>query len=187
MTHDPSEDTLRARRESWQYRGQQRPSFAVAPGPAQESVWDYPRPPQLERAARPVRVELGERVVARSTRAWRVCETAGAPVYYVPMDDVEAACLEPSATRSFCEWKGEARYYDLVAGGRRARDAAFRYPEPEPAFAPLADALGFYPGRVDACYLGDERVRPQPGGFYAGWVTAEIKGPMKGEPGTEGW
>lgn len=116
-----------------------------------------------------------------------MCETAGPPVYYVPLADVDGDALRPSRSRSLCEWKGRARYYDVCAGGRVARDAAFRYADPEPGFEPLADALGFYPGRVDACYLGEERVRPQPGDFYAGWVTREIKGPFKGDPGTRGW
>lgn len=134
-----------------------------------------------------MRVELGGRVIARSDRAWRVCETASPPVYYVPLDDVDTTVLAPGSARSLCEWKGRARYYDLRVDGRVARNAAFRYPEPWAGFEPLRDALGFYPGRVDACYLGDERVQPQAGDFYAGWVTDALKGPFKGGPGTAGW
>jgi len=156
-------------------------------GPGEESVWDYPRPPRLERVTRPVRVELAGRVVAESDRAWRVCETAGPPVYYVPRDDVAEAVLVPSAHTTFCEWKGRARYFHLRVGDRHAEDAAFLYPEAPEPYAPLREALGFYPGRVDACWVGTARVRPQPGGFYAGWITPEIRGPFKGEAGTEGW
>ena len=43
------------------------------------------------------------------------------------------------------------------------------------------------PQKMDACYVDGERVKPQPGGFYGGWITNDIVGPFKGEPGTEGW
>jgi uncharacterized protein (DUF427 family) len=170
----------------WRRRPRGRPARREPVAPGEESVWDYPRPPRLERATRPVRVALDGVLVARSARAWRVCETAGPPVYYVPLGDVEEGVLVPSRSRSLCEWKGQARYYDVRAGGRSAPDAAFHYADPEPGFEPLRDAVGFYPGRV-ACWLGEERVRPQPGDFYAGWITREIKGPFKGDPGTGGW
>jgi uncharacterized protein (DUF427 family) len=168
----------------------------VEPGPGQESVWDYPRPPRVEASRRRVRVELGGRVIAESDRALRVCETASPPVYYVPREDVLPGVLEDSDTTTFCEWKGRARYFSARLdgldgldgpGGRLVPDVAWGYPRPEPGFEALRDHVAFYPGRVDACWLGEERVAPQAGPFYGGWVTAEIVGPYKGEPGTEGW
>ncbi|MCX7893944.1 MAG: DUF427 domain-containing protein [Burkholderiales bacterium] len=162
------------------------PVERVPPGPGQESVWDYPRPPRLEPVARRVRVVFGGRTVADSTRALRVLETSHPPTYYVPRADVAAGALEPAAGESFCEWKGTACYFDVVAGERRAPRAAWSYPEPFPAFAPIAGYVAFYAGPMDACYVGDERVRPQPGRFYGGWITADVVGPFKGEPGSRG-
>ena len=112
---------------------------------------------------------------------------ASPPTIYLPPEDVRTELLHESPRSTFCEWKGAARYFTLRASGRESRDAAWSYPEPRPAFAELRGRIAFYPGRVDACFLDDERVRPQPGGFYGGWITREIKGPFKGEPGTEGW
>ena len=135
-----------------------------------------------------MRIEHGGEVVAESDRALRVLETASPPTVYVPAEDVRTDLLtEVAAKHTFCEWKGQAGYFDLEAGGRRSEAAAWYYPEPREAFAALKDHIAFYAGRVDAAYLGDERVRPQGGAFYGGWVTDEIEGPFKGEPGTEGW
>ncbi len=153
-----------------------------------ESVWDYPRPPRLERCSWRVRVELGGVVIADSTRAMRVLETSHPPGIYVPPQDILEGSLAPSAhRRTFCEWKGDARYFDVTAGGRTAQAAAWAYPEPVAAFAALRDHVSFYPGRMDACLLDDERVEAQEGGFYGGWITADIQGPFKGAPGTSGW
>ncbi len=188
MVDDPARPSdLAAAREHFRNLRRGRPRRVEPVGPGEESVWDYPRPPRLSRATRSVRVELAGRVVARSDRALRVAETASPPVYYVPRDDVDESVLVANEAESFCEWKGLARYHDLRVGERVAERAAWSYPTPDPEYAALRDHLAFYPGRVDACYLGDERVRPQPGPFYGGWVTDEIKGPFKGEPGTEGW
>ncbi len=170
----------------WQYRGQRRPSFAQTPGPGQESVWDYPRPPALVRDERLVRVCIGDRVLAESASCFRVLETASAPTFYLPAGDVDQALLRASATRSFCEWKGVASYWTVIDGERELVDAGWSYPEPSAAFAAVAGYFSFYPSRLD-CFVGDERVRAQPGGFYGGWVTDEVVGPFKGEPGTRGW
>lgn len=171
----------------WRRARRLRPESIEPAGPGRESVWDYPRPPRVEPAALPVRVEFAGRIVAESANAVRVVETASPPTYYVPPSDVDAACLVRSAGASLCEWKGVAVYFSLRVAGRVSRDAAWAYPDPLPAFAVLRDHLAFYPGRVDACFLGEERVRPQPGTFYGGWVTANLAGPFKGEPGSEGW
>ena len=153
-----------------------------------ESVWDYPRPPALLASERPVLVRFGGETVAASDRAWRVLETASPPTVYVPVADVRMDLLERRPERgTMCVWKGRATYFDLVVGGRRSELAAWTYLDPTRRFRELAEAVCFYPGRVDECLLGDEPVAAQPGRFYGGWMTAEIEGPVKGEPGTEGW
>lgn len=156
-------------------------------GPGQQSVWDFPRPPRVEPVAARVRVEFAGVIVADTTRALRVCETASPPTYYIPPGDVLAGCLVESARTSFCEWKGRARYWTLVAGGRRSDDAAWSYAAPEAGFEMLAGYLAFYAQRVDACWVGDDRVTPQPGRFYGGWITPDLVGPFKGAPGSDGW
>ncbi len=153
-----------------------------------ESVWDYPRPPRVERMSKRVRVVLGGAVIADTTRTWRVLETSHPPVYYLPFDDIAAGALELSRSRgSVCEWKGAASYYDVVAGGRRADRAAWTYLDPLPAFESIRGAVAFYPAAMDECTVDGERVEPQPGGFYGGWITSDLVGPFKGEPGTLGW
>lgn len=157
------------------------------PGPGQESVWDYPRPPRLERTSRHLRVVLAGRVIADSIAAWRVLETSHPPSYYMPPGDVDMALLRPAAGGSFCEWKGQAQYFDVVLGDAVAARAAWAYPDPSPAFAAIRDHLAFYPAAMEACMVDGERAVPQPGGFYGGWITSDVVGPFKGEPGTAGW
>ena len=165
-----------------------RPRPADGPGPAgKESVWDYPRPPRLEPVRRRIRVVLGGLVVADTTAAYRVLETSHPPNYYLPPADIRPDVLTRSDRRSFCEWKGEAHYFDVRAGGRLERDAAWGYDSPSRAFAAISGYVAFYPGRMDACFVDDEQVLPQPGGFYGGWITADLEGPFKGGPGSQGW
>ena len=152
-----------------------------------EDVWSYPRPPALVPCARRVRIEFGGRTIADSARALRVLETSHPPTIYVPPEDVAADVLRPVSRRSMCEWKGQASYFDLVAGERVERAAAWTYRDPVPAFAALRDHVAVYPGRMDACWLDDERVQAQEGDFYGGWITADLKGPFKGAAGTWGW
>ena len=178
-------DDLEHARGRWLHRGRQRPGFAHTPGPGQESVWDYPRPPALEENYRPVEVLAGERLIARSLCGFRVLETAGAPTYYLPPEAVDLDALQPVSGHTFCEWNGQADYWALAQDGD-APPVAWTYPEPFDAFLPIAGHFAFYPGRVD-CWLAGEKVRRQPGGFYGGWVTDAIVGPFKGEPGTEDW
>ncbi len=159
----------------------------LPPGPGQESVWDYPRPPRLERSARYVVVRLGGEIIAATRTAWRVLETSHPPVFYVPPGDVRPGALVASPRRSWCEFKGEAAYWTVSAGGVVRPDAAWSYPRPSPGFEPMAGAVAFYPAAMDECLVDGERVRPQAGGFYGGWVTDDIVGPFKGEPGTAGW
>lgn len=157
------------------------------PGPGQESVWDYPRPPRIEPVPERIRVVFNGVTIADTQRALRVLETSHPPTYYIPPEDVALQYLSQTARRSFCEFKGGARYWTLSVGTRVAHDAAWSYPEPTPAYRALAGYLAFYAGRVDACYVGDEQVQPQAGDFYGGWITSRIVGPFKGGPGTLGW
>lgn len=159
---------------------------ATPPRPV-ESVDAYPRPPLVERVPWRIRVVFGGRTIVDTTAAWRVCETYHPPVYYLPPGDVAAGALEPAGGGSWCEWKGSAAYWDVVGEGARAPRAAWSYPDPTPRFEGIRDHVAVYPGRMDACYVGDDRVTAQPGGFYGGWITPEIVGPIKGAPGTEGW
>jgi uncharacterized protein (DUF427 family) len=164
-----------------------RPPHAVAPGPGQVSVWDFPRPPLVEPVADRVRVQFGGALVADSTRAVRVCETASPPTYYVPLEDVAVGALVPTDGSSVCEWKGRAAYWTVRAGGRDAVNAAWSYPNPSPGFEALRDRVAFHAGPMDACWVGIHRVVPQAGGFYGGWITPELVGPFKGDPGTGHW
>ena len=164
-----------------------RPLHRIPPGPGQESVWDYPRPPRVEPVAARLRIELNGVVVAETQRGLRVVETAGAPVYYFPREDVRAECLSPGRGRSFCEWKGEASYWTVSAGERVEQNAAWSYENPTPGFEAIRGCLAFYARKMDACFVGGELATPQPGRFYGGWLTSNIVGPVKGERGTEGW
>ncbi len=157
------------------------------PGPGQESVWDYPRPPRVEASTREVVVVLGAVEVCRTRAAMRVLETSHPPVWYLPAGDWLPGALQPSGGSSYCEWKGVATYLDVVGGGRREERAGWTYPEPVPDFAVLCDTVAVYPGRMDLCTVDGEQVRAQDGGFYGGWVTDDVVGPFKGAPGTLGW
>ncbi len=152
-----------------------------------ESVWDYPRPPRLERTTALLEVELGGEVVASTTDGWRVLETSHPPTYYLPADAFAAGVLRPCAGSSFCEWKGVASYFDLVTGTRVAPRAAWTYADPTPGFEDLAGAVAVMAAQVDACRVDGETVTPQPGGFYGGWITSSVTGPFKGVPGSMGW
>lgn len=164
-----------------------RPAWAVVPEPGQESVWDYPRPPRIEPVTATVRVEFAGVVIAESTGAVRVLETASPPTVYLPPDDVHHEFLVSSRQRTACEWKGWASYWTVRVDAREARDAAWSYEDPTAAFRSIRGWVSFYPGRVDGCWIGEQRAIPQPGRFYGGWMTPNIVGPVKGEPGTEGW
>jgi uncharacterized protein (DUF427 family) len=159
----------------------------VEPGPGQESVWDYPRPPALEPCSRRIRVIFNGVTLADTRQAQRLLETSHPPVYYIPPSDIRRAYLTPTPKASFCEWKGVASYYSLTVGDRSSENAAWTYLEPTPRFAAIQGYLAFYPSRVDACWVDNERVQAQAGDFYGGWITSEIVGPFKGEPGTWGW
>lgn len=152
-----------------------------------ESVWDYPRPPILERTSRRIRIIFAGETIADSTGAWRLLETSHPPTYYIPPGDVRKDLLAPASGASFCEFKGSAAYWSVCAGGRVAEKAAWSYKDPAKGFEQIRDHYAFYAGRVDECFVDDERAQPQAGGFYGGWITADLQGPFKGGPGTGGW
>ncbi len=169
------------------YDGGVRPPFAQTPADGQESVWDYPRPPRVAPDRREILVIAGGTTIARTSRAVRILETASPPTVYLPPGDVRMDLLTRTEGRSFCEWKGSAVYWNvLLPGAGPIERAGWSYPQPMPPFDAIRDYVSFYPGRL-ACFIGGVRVAPQPGGFYGGWLTPEIVGPVKGEPGTEGW
>lgn len=153
-----------------------------------ERVWDYPRPPAVQASPRRVRLQFAGHMLADSERALRVLETSHPPTIYIPPQDIDMTLLTPSAGRgTWCEYKGAASYLDAVAGERRVAAVGWTYPEPTPGYEALRDHVAFYPGRVDAAWLGDEQVHAQEGDFYGGWITADLVGPFKGAPGTLGW
>lgn len=157
------------------------------PGAGQESVWDYPRPPALRACPERIRVEFGGITIAETQGAFEVLETSHPPTYYLPPDDFLEGTLRPVEGSSSCEWKGGAVYFDIVSGARVSERSAWAYPTPMSRFAPIAGFVALYCHAVDACFVGDERARPQPGNFYGGWVTSRVVGPFKGVPGSFGW
>lgn len=162
-------------------------SQRIQPEPDQESVWDYPRPPRIERSNKRIQVVFKDMIVAESVRSQRILETSHPPVYYIPPEDVDMSYIQPSSHQSYCEWKGIAQYYTIAVGEEKSINAAWYYPNPTDYFAVLKNHLAFYPSRVDACSVDEERVTAQAGDFYGGWITKNIVGPFKGGMGTRGW
>jgi uncharacterized protein (DUF427 family) len=160
----------------------------IVPGPGQESVWDYPRPPRVDRCISPVRIVFADETIALTSRALRVLETSHPPTYYIPAADITPGALHPSRRRpTVCEWKGIALALDVRAAGEVAQDAAWTYPKPSAGYEMLAEHVAFYCALMDECWVGDELAAPQPGHFYGGWVTSSVVGPFKGMPGSHGW
>jgi uncharacterized protein (DUF427 family) len=157
------------------------------PGPGQESVWSYPRPPSAEPVHRRAVITLAGTVVVDTADLVRVCETSHPPTYYLPRAAFTPGVLVPGARRTRCEWKGVARYVDVVVPGARRSDAGWWYPEPDRRYPELTDRVALYPALFDQVRLDGVIVTPQPGGFYGGWITPEVVGPFKGEPGTSWW
>jgi uncharacterized protein (DUF427 family) len=159
----------------------------VKTGSAKESVWDYPRPPRLERTPKHIRIEFAGVVLADTRAAFRVLETSHPPVYYIPPEDVALQYLVKTPGSSYCEWKGSAGYYSVVVGAACLEEVAWFYADPTPAFHAIRDHIAFYAGPMDGCFVDSERVALQPGDFYGGWITWDLVGPFKGGPGTRGW
>lgn len=172
-------------REKWQYSGQTRPPFAEEPKPGQRSVWDFPRPPVLVPSQKEVEVQYNGIRLAVSSKALELQETASPPTYYIPAKEVVFDLLISLPLRtSLCEWKGEAHYWALKTAPDKA--IAWSYPNPFETYTALTDYVAFYPQHLD-CYVNGEKAIPQPGGFYAGWITKDLSGPFKGELGTGHW
>ncbi|SDS18655.1 DUF427 domain-containing protein [Agrococcus carbonis] len=152
-----------------------------------ESVWDYPRPPRVEASDEHVRIVLGGEVIVETREALRVLETSHPPTYYLPREAFREGALAPGGGASACEWKGAASYFDVTGGGTTEPRAAWHYPSPLPGFESLAGHVAVYAGRMDLVEVDGERVEPQPGRFYGGWITSRVRGPFKGAPGTMGW
>jgi uncharacterized protein (DUF427 family) len=159
----------------------------IEPGPGQESVWDYPRPPRLEGSDKHIQIQFNGVMIADTRRAKRVLETSHPPVYYIPLEDMQQEYLQQTSRSTFCEWKGSASYYTISVGDQVAENAAWFYPSPTAAFADIQNAVAVYPSRMEVCYVDGETVQSQPGDFYGGWITQDIVGPFKGGMGTWGW
>lgn len=164
-----------------------RPVVPDVAGSGRTSVWDYPRPAIAQPTDRHIRIEHRGLVIADTRAAVRTLETSHPPSYYLPPSDILMTVLRRSERGSFCEWKGQAIYYDVEIAGETLRDVAWSYPAPTPAFACLRDHIAFYAAPFDGCFVDGERVVPQPGGFYGGWITADLAGPFKGVPGSRFW
>lgn len=177
----PSDEVLAARAQ-WTNTGKVRPPFAQAPRAGQDSVWDYPRPPLIEPVTLPLRVMDGAKMIAETTAGHRVLETASAPTYYFPAYDVDFDLVKAGDTQYLCEWKGLSRVISVGS----IKEAGWLMTDVYEEFAELAGWVSFYP-RDLACFIGDEQARPQPGGYYGGWVTTNLAGPIKGAPGSGGW
>lgn len=157
----------------------------IKPLADQESVWDYPRPPRLEPVTDTLKVLFAGETVAETRHGYRVLETSHPPVYYIPRSDVRFVVNAPGS--SYCEFKGRAEYWSLDVDGALSDRAAWSYPDPTRGFVAIVDHLAFYASKVDACWVGAERVKPQDGDFYGGWITDRVVGPFKGAAGTRGW
>lgn len=162
------------------------PPKPKTPLPGQESVWDYPRPAIVQPSSRHIVIRRAGETIADTRAAIRTLETSHPSTYYLPPDDVVTGRLQPSDHRSFCEWKGVARYWDLVTPDGRLPNVAWSYPDPSSAFLSLRDHVAFYAEPFD-CTVDGGRVVPQPGGFYGGWITPDLAGPFKGVPGSRFW
>ena len=155
--------------------------------PGQESVWDYPRPAVAELSRRHLRIVHRGRLIAETRRSLRTLETSHPPTYYFPAGDVSESILVRSEHVSFCEWKGSAVYFNVRVDGEVLGNAAWSYPAPTGEFVRLRDCVAFYAAPFETCLVDGECVKPQPGGFYGGWITSNEAGPFKGVPGSRFW
>lgn len=159
----------------------------IEPGPGQESVWDYPRPPRLEDSNKHIQVIFNGIIIADTKRSKRILETSHPPVYYIPPEDIKVEYLHPGSRTTFCEFKGQASYYTITVNDKSVPNGAWYYPRPSKGYENLTNFIAFYPGKMDACYVDGERVQTQEGDFYGGWISSQVVGPFKGGLGTSGW
>ena len=178
-------DWLLKSRESWQHRGKKRPEFAEPTMEGKISVWDFPRPPALKAVTQKLEVFDKEDLIAKTTKGFAMLETASPPTYYIPLADIDPTLLAPVPKKnSICEWKGKAAYWTLSKNPGTL--IAWSYEKPFSPYESLKDHLAFYPQHL-SCFVDGEKVSPQPGNFYAGWITKNLAGPFKGSPGTANW
>jgi len=180
------QDALERARAAWRFRGQQRPDFAQPPSEGQESVWDYPRPPAYAPDTRLIEIYAGDVLLGRTDRSIRILETGSPPTFYLPPDALDESRLIPSRHHTLCEWKGKAEYFHVKGSTGVIHDAVWRYPQAFDAAASIAGWYAVYPALLH-CFVDGEPVQPQAGGFYGGWITQDLVGPFKGEPGTGHW
>lgn len=152
-----------------------------------ESVWDYPRPPVVEDVPQRIKIIFNGEIIVDSTNSKRVLETSHPPTYYIPLEDIKREALQSVPRKTWCEWKGQAEYFNVVIRERIAKSAAWCYPKPASGYLEIKDYVAFYANKMDACFVGEELVEPQTGDFYGGWITSNIDGPFKGGHGTTGW
>lgn len=157
------------------------------PNNDQESVWDYPRPPRVEPVSDHIRVIFNDVIIADTNQAIRVLETSHPPSYYIPPTDIQMDYLTKTSRQSYCEFKGNANYYTITVNDKSVTNVAWFYPTPSKGYEAIQNYVSFYANHMDACYVGDEKVQPQEGDFYGGWITSKIVGPFKGGVGTLGW
>eukprot|EP00245_Coleochaete_scutata_P005539 TRINITY_DN19181_c0_g1_i1.p1 TRINITY_DN19181_c0_g1~~TRINITY_DN19181_c0_g1_i1.p1 ORF type:complete len:244 (-),score=12.50 TRINITY_DN19181_c0_g1_i1:203-898(-) len=159
----------------------------IQPKPGQESVWQYPRPPRCEPTPKRIQVIFNGETILDTTSAFRVLETSHPPTYYLPASEFRPGSLRKAGGSSYCEWKGSATYWDIVCGDKVASRVGWSYESPSRGFEAIKGHVALYAGPMDAVYVGGEKVTPQPGGFYGGWITEDVVGPFKGGPGSTGW
>ena len=164
-----------------------RPKNPPRPLPGQESVWDYPRPAICEPTTKRLRVVFNGKTIADTTNGKRVLETSHPPTYYFPIEDIDNSLLHKTSRTTFCEWKGNCAYYNVVVGDKVLHNVCWYCVNPVASFKILKDHVAFYARDMDACFVNEEKVIPQAGTFYGGWITSDIVGPLKGEPGTNFW
>ena len=157
------------------------------PLPGQESVWNFPRPAIAERTSSHIKIIHQGVTIAETRAAVRTLETSHPPSFYIPRADVAMALLSPSMQSSVCEWKGNATYFNVSVGPDHFNTVAWSYPNPTQPFLVLQNHIAFYAAPFDDCYVDGEKVVPQPGGFYGGWITSKYAGPFKGVPGSRFW
>ena len=159
----------------------------IEPKENQESVWDYPRPPRIEKTSKTLKVIFNGVVIASTNNGYRVLETSHPPAYYIPQASIQMTYLQSTPRTTFCEFKGAASYWTITVGDKTASNAAWSYPNPTTGFEAIKDHICFYANKMDQCYVDDELVQPQAGDFYGGWITSDVVGPFKGGAGTWGW
>ena len=180
-------DNIPEKAQKWRRLKRNKPVDVVSPGPGQESIWDYPRPPKVELFTGRISVIFADVTIAVTSKSYKVMETASPPCYYISQGDINMEYLFRSPHSSLCEWKGMANYWSVRVRDKVSENAGWSYEAPWDGFEIIKDCIAFYAGRVDECYIDDEKVKPQPGNFYGGWITSNIVGPFKGERGTEFW